>query len=151
MTRIALTALAAAALAAAAVPAAADAHRPEAASFARVATVQLTLAGGGHAGTMTLAGAGRTTAVRFAVSGLPARARADARVYAGTRPAAARTRVAALPRVAADARGRASGTGYATAGGGQLPVEAVADGAHIVVLASGGRVLAWGRIPRAEG
>jgi hypothetical protein len=80
MTRIALTALAAAALAAAAVPAAATAQRPEAASFARVATVQLTLAGGG-----------------------------------------------------------------------QLPVEAVADGAHIVVLASGGRVLAWGRIPRAEG
>jgi len=151
MTRTALTALAAAVLAAAVVPAAATAQRPEAASFARVATVHLTLAGGGHAGTMTLAGAGRVTAVRFAVSGLPAGARAQARVHVGTRLAGAGSRVAALPGVAADARGRANGTGFATAGGGQLPVEAVADGAHIVVVASGGRVLAWGRIPRAEG
>ena len=116
--------------------------------------------GSGVGGTATLAPAGDVahaprlddaTRVVLEVSGLPPGATAQGSLHAGTcaTPSAS---AAALPGLTADATGRATAGGFVLFRGAEnVAFSTVADGDHVINIASGGRVVACGAIPRATG
>jgi hypothetical protein len=124
-------------------------------------TAQLAPQGGsGVGGTATVTAAGDAahaprledaTQVALSVSGLAPGAAAQASLHAGTcaTPGAS---AAALPSLTADAAGRASASGFVLFRGAEnVAFPTVADGAHVISVSSGDRVVACGAIPRAAG
>jgi LPXTG-motif cell wall-anchored protein len=142
-------------LAALAAPGAALAQQPA----ARAVTAQLAAQGGsGVGGTATFTAAGDAahaprledaTRVSLSVSGLAPGAGAQATLHGGT-CAAPGASAAQLPARTAAAAGRATASGFVLFRGAEnVAFTAVADGAHVVIVAAGGRAVACGAIPGA--
>jgi hypothetical protein len=102
-------------------------------------------------GTATLAAAGRGTRVFLDVSGLAPGARAVGRLHAGATLARLSASFSLLPTLRADATGKAKAAGRLLFQGREdVRLSAVADARHVIVIALGGRVAAYGVIPRSR-
>lgn len=101
----------------------------------------------GVSGTATLTAAGDGTEVTLEVQGLAPGADARASMHAGT-CAVPSASFAALPDLQADASGRATATGLVLFRGTEnVALATMADGEHVIIVRSGGQVVACGTIP----
>lgn len=101
-------------------------------------------------GAAIVSAAGDGTEVALHLTGLTPGTPAQAALHSGT-PAAPSASLAALPELAVDAAGAGTATGPVLFRGTEsVALAVVADGDHHIAISQGGRVVAYGVIPRLD-